>query len=63
MALRRDLGSTARFDGTTGTKRQTMNQVQLSHHVLPNASTMLRVCLTGIGLVNAEAHLVAYEFV
>src|ERR1019366_5496026 len=35
-----------------------MNQVQLSHHILPNASTMLGVCLTGIGLVKvAEAHL------
>jgi hypothetical protein len=35
-----------------------MNQVQRSHHILPNASTMLGVCLTGIGLVKvAEAHL------
>ena len=35
-----------------------MNQVQLSLHILPNASTMLGVCLTGIGLVKvAEAHL------
>jgi hypothetical protein len=35
-----------------------MNQDQLSHHILPNSSTMLGVCLTGIGLVKvAEAHL------
>ena len=35
-----------------------VNQVQLSHHILPSASTMLGVCLTGIGLVKvAEAHL------
>jgi hypothetical protein len=35
-----------------------LNPIQLSHHILPNASTMLGVCLTGIGLVKvAEAHL------
>ena len=35
-----------------------MNDIQLSHHILPNASTMLGVCLTGIGLVKlAEVHL------
>lgn len=35
-----------------------VKQVQLSHHILPSASTMLGVCLTGIGLVKvAEAHL------
>jgi hypothetical protein len=35
-----------------------MIQDQLSHHILPNASTMLGVCLTGIGLWKvAEAHL------
>lgn len=35
-----------------------MNQDQLSHHILPSASTMLGVCLTGIGLVKvAEANL------
>lgn len=35
-----------------------MIQDQLSHHILPSASTMLGVCLTGIGLVKvAEARL------
>lgn len=39
-------------------ERQMMVQNQLSHHILPSASTMLGVCLTGIGLVKvAEAHL------
>lgn len=28
-----------------------MLEDQLSRHILPNASTMLGVCLTGIGLV------------
>lgn len=37
---------------------QTMNQDQLSHHILPSASTMLGVCLTGIGLVKVvEEHI------
>ncbi|MDQ6870140.1 MAG: hypothetical protein M3178_18015 [Pseudomonadota bacterium] len=37
---------------------QTINQSRLAHHILPNASTMLGVCLTGIGLVKvAEAHI------
>jgi hypothetical protein len=35
-----------------------MIQDQLSQHILPSASTMLGVCLTGIGLVKlAEVHL------
>jgi hypothetical protein len=35
-----------------------MIQNRLSHHILPNASTMLGVCPTGIGLVKiAEAYL------
>jgi hypothetical protein len=35
-----------------------MLQDQLSHHILPNAATMLGVCLAGIGLVKlAEVHL------
>lgn len=40
------------------TQLQTIYQPQLAHHILPNASTMLGVCLTGIGLVKvAEAHI------
>lgn len=35
-----------------------MIQYRLSHHILPNASTMLGVCMTGVGLVKiAEAHM------
>ncbi len=38
--------------------RPDTNEIQLSHHILPSASTMLGVCLTGIGLVKvAEAHI------
>lgn len=54
-----------RFADTIGFRRnraekgeRQMIQDDLSHHILPNASTMLGVCLTGIGLVKvAEAHL------
>jgi hypothetical protein len=48
----------ARLEGAPPMPRQTMNEPLLSHHILPNASTMLGVCLTGIGLVKlAEVHL------
>ncbi len=45
------LGSTAIIARATRKKRQTMIQDQLSHQILPNAATMLGVCLTGVGLV------------
>lgn len=41
-----------------GMGKRTAIQDELSRHILPNASTMLGVCLTGIGLVKlAEAHI------
>lgn len=45
-------------DFELGQAKSNMNSDQLSHHILPSASTMLGVCLTGIGLVKiAEAHI------